>query len=77
MRVYQNVFTLRGKTYIREFDTESKETFFKEETVIPEIFIEDKDGNIISKEFAYNMPYVGNLSLICEKRVTNISYPTC
>ena len=48
MRVYQNVFTLRGKTYIREFDTESKETFFKEETVIPEIFIEDKDGNYSS-----------------------------
>ena len=48
MRVYQNVFTLRGKTYIREFDTESKETFFKEETVIPEIFIEDKNGNYSS-----------------------------
>ena len=41
------------------------------------IKIEDKDGNIISKEFAYNMPYVGNLSLNYEKRVTNISYPTC
>lgn len=48
MRVYQNVFTLRGKTYIREFDTESKETFFKEETVIPEIFIEDKEGTYSS-----------------------------
>ena len=51
--------------------------YFYDYRVSTIIEIEDKDGNIISKEFAYNMPYVGNLSLDYEKRVTSISYPTC
>lgn len=64
-------------TISRNLSTGYYDIYFYDYRISTIIEIEDKDGNIISKEFAYNMPYVGNLSLVCEKRVTNISYPTC
>ncbi|MDD6249636.1 MAG: hypothetical protein PUA88_01155 [Bacillales bacterium] len=64
-------------TIPRNSSTGYYDIYFYDYRISTIIEIVDNKGNIISKEFAYNMPYVGNLSLNYEKRVTNISYPTC
>lgn len=44
MLVYENVVQYKNGVLIREFDTDTKETFFKKENVIPELFIDDQNG---------------------------------
>ena len=50
MRVYENVFSIKDKIYIREFDTETKETFFNETKIKIPVFYPSESGEFKAYE---------------------------
>ena len=44
MRVYENVFNINENVYIREYDTETNETFFSKQKIMIPLFYPSKDG---------------------------------
>lgn len=50
MKVYENVFSIKDKIYIREFDTETKETFFNETKIKIPVFYPSESGEFKAYE---------------------------